>query len=157
MACFNILHPSPRRYGLCTLPRLHMLSSAMGMYILPSYTTHVYSLLPLVKISYLSWTGDLDTGSIRLAHWLARFGAKIMVEMSHILNPKSGFCSFQKMPNYCHVFAAVQKMLYFPSNSETALRVLHKSLLIRLFSFFQTHGNSHILQISPISSVIWFS
>lgn len=125
----------------------------MGTFILPSYTTRIYSLLPLVKISHLSPTGDADADSARLTHWLARFGAKIMAEMSQILNPKVDFVAFKKCP-ITVMFSQLFKRSYVFPLTETALTVLQKSLLIRLFSCSQTHSSSHILHISPISSAI---
>lgn len=153
MACFNNLYPSPCRQDLHTLPQVNLLSSPVGTFTLPSYTAHIYSPLPPVNSLYFSVMGDTGAGSARPMHWLARFSTKITKGISHLLKPKSRFCSFHKVLKYSILFSQLLK----EDVAEMTLTEQQKACLLDYFSIFKhtVIPTFYSFSVILISSATW--
>lgn len=153
MACFNNLYPSPCRQDLHTLPQVNLLSSPVGTFTLPSYTAHIYSPLPPVNSLYFSVRGDTGAGNARPMHWLARFSTKITKGISHLLKPKSRFCSFHKVLKYSILFSQLLK----EDVAEMTLTEQQKACLLDYFSIFKhtVIPTFYSFSVILISSATW--
>lgn len=116
------------------------------------YSSHLFSIVTVNSL-YFSVMGDTGAGSARPMHWLARFSTKITKGISHLLKPKSRFCSFHKVLKYSILFSQLLK----EDVAEMTLTEQQKACLLNYFSIFKhtVIPTFYSFSVILISSATW--